>query len=197
MQLANCDNAIAPILIHNARRTGCATRSGVPPYRSEVVNEHLLSLAAGALLATALLHLLPGAFQSDADAKVLFVKMPARLVFLLRMGKAELWLRGHEHQAGQDPLRQRHHTTAAPRAGGWTVLTGDSIRCFCDGVLIASAFVAAEWLVLIAALAVLAHKVPHHIGDLVVLRQVAHRRAFSHSAVGRRRRSNSTDCVRA
>ncbi|MES2183944.1 MAG: ZIP family metal transporter, partial [Pseudomonadota bacterium] len=39
------------------------------------------------------------------------------------------------------------------------------------GILIASAF-AADWqLGLVAALAVLAHEVPHHIGDLVVVRQ--------------------------
>jgi hypothetical protein len=51
------------------------------------------------------------------------------------------------------------------------VLTGDSVHCFGDGVLIASAFVADLRLGAIAALAVLAHEVPHHMGDLVVLRQ--------------------------
>ena len=53
--------------------------------------------------------------------------------------------------------------------GGWTVLTGDSVHCFGDGVLIASAFVADMRLGLIAAASVLAHEVPHHMGDLVVL----------------------------
>jgi zinc and cadmium transporter len=51
------------------------------------------------------------------------------------------------------------------------VLTGDSVHCFGDGVLIASAFVADLRLGAIAALAVLAHEVPHHMGDLMVLRQ--------------------------
>jgi zinc and cadmium transporter len=50
------------------------------------------------------------------------------------------------------------------------VLTGDSVHCFGDGVLIASAFVADLRLGAIAALAVLAHEVPHHMGDLMVLR---------------------------
>src|SRR5205085_10500993 len=57
------------------------------------------------------------------------------------------------------------------RAGGWAVLTGDSVHCFGDGILIASAFTASTHLGLVAALAVLAHEVPHHIGDLAVLRQ--------------------------
>ena len=51
------------------------------------------------------------------------------------------------------------------------MLTGDSVHCFGDGVLIASAFIADLRLGLVASLAVLAHEVPHHMGDLVVLRQ--------------------------
>jgi zinc and cadmium transporter len=64
------------------------------------------------------------------------------------------------------------HTAHAPKGGGsWAVLTGDSVHCFGDGILIASAFIADMRLGLVAAIAVLAHEVPHHIGDLVVLRQ--------------------------
>ena len=55
-------------------------------------------------------------------------------------------------------------------AGGWAVLAGDSVHCFGDGILIASAFMADLQLGVLAALAVLAHEVPHHMGDLVVLR---------------------------
>jgi zinc and cadmium transporter len=58
-------------------------------------------------------------------------------------------------------------------SGGWAVLAGDSVHCFGDGVLIASAFVADLRLGVIAALAVLAHEVPHHIGDLAVLRETS------------------------
>ena len=55
-------------------------------------------------------------------------------------------------------------------AGGWAVLAGDSVHCFGDGILIASAFIADWQLGVLAALAVLVHEVPHHMGDLVVLR---------------------------
>ena len=50
-------------------------------------------------------------------------------------------------------------------------MTGDSIHCFGDGVLIASAFAADLRLGVVAAVSVLAHEVPHHIGDLLVLAQ--------------------------
>jgi zinc and cadmium transporter len=56
------------------------------------------------------------------------------------------------------------------------VLTGDSVHCFGDGILIASAFMADTRLGWVAALAVLAHEVPHHIGDLAVLRQTSRSR---------------------
>jgi zinc and cadmium transporter len=56
-------------------------------------------------------------------------------------------------------------------------LVGDGIHCFGDGVLIASAFVADMRLGFIAAVSVLVHEVPHHMGDLVVLRQGSPRSA--------------------
>jgi len=53
------------------------------------------------------------------------------------------------------------------------VLVGDSIHCFGDGLLIAAAFIADVKLGALASLAVLTHEVPHHMGDLAVLRQSA------------------------
>ena len=53
------------------------------------------------------------------------------------------------------------------------MLTGDSVHCFGDGMLIASAFMADMRLGAIASLAVLVHEVPHHMGDLMVVRESA------------------------
>jgi zinc and cadmium transporter len=146
---------------------------------------HLLSLAAGALLATSFMHLLPEAFESQAGAQELFSTLLVGLVFFFLLDKAELWHHGHEHHQQPAPAGHEHddghdqrhdhgqdhvHHSAPPPAGGWAVLTGDSVHCFGDGILIASAFMADLRLGLVAALAVLAHEVPHHIGDLAVLR---------------------------
>lgn len=141
--------------------------------------QHLLSLAAGALLATAFMHLLPEAFESQAGAHELFATLLVGVVFFFLLDKAELWHHGHEHHHSHAPGADAHHhahghaAAAAPRArgGAWAVLTGDSVHCFGDGVLIASAFAADLRLGVVAAAAVLAHEVPHHIGDLIVLRQ--------------------------
>ncbi|MDI1239615.1 MAG: ZIP family metal transporter [Polaromonas sp.] len=168
---------------------------------------HMLSLAAGALLATAFMHLLPEAFESQAGAQELFATLLVGLVFFFLLDKAELYHHGHEHHdpQGQDdagpllaplrsgnsgraehvntapgPLEQghpHHHHGHSARSGSWAVLTGDSVHAFGDGILIASAFVADTRLGVITALAVLAHEVPHHMGDLVVLRHTSSNRS--------------------
>ena len=160
-------------------------RSGLGGRDASVGPQHLLSLAAGALLATAFMHLLPEAFEGQASAHDLFATLLVGLVFFFLLDKAELWHHGHEHSHDDQghvhghahshghghSHSHSHPATDAPRVGGWSVLTGDSVHCFGDGVLIASAFVADVRLGLIAAVSVLAHEVPHHMGDLVVLRQ--------------------------
>lgn len=153
--------------------------------------QHMLSLAAGALLATAFLHLLPEAFEAGVEPHNLFMTLLFGLLFFFLLDKAELWHHGHEHHHGdvhhghdhQDAHGHDHaHSHAAdaphdhgahakPSAGGWAILAGDSVHCFGDGVLIASAFMVDLKLGVVAALAVLAHEVPHHMGDLVVLRE--------------------------
>jgi zinc and cadmium transporter len=142
--------------------------------------QHMLSLAAGALLATAFMHLLPEAFESQVGAHDLFVTLLIGLVFFFLLDKAELWHHGHEHHHAvhdhNDHSHNHHHEGHNAKAGTWAVLTGDSVHCFGDGVLIASAFMADMRLGMIASLAVLAHEVPHHMGDLMVLRSATSNR---------------------
>ena len=158
--------------------------------------QHMLSLAAGALLATGFMHLLPEAFESQAGAQELFATLLGGLVFFFLLDKAELWHHGHEHhhpavsKPAADASHDHHHHHghnhahgndhghhhAGPRTGGWTVLVGDSVHAFGDGILIASAFVADLRLGWVAALAELVHEVPHHMGDLVVLRATSDNR---------------------
>jgi zinc and cadmium transporter len=137
--------------------------------------QHMLSLAAGALMATAFMHLLPEAFESQAGAHDLFMTLLIGVVFFFLLDKAELWHHGHEHHHGVAGEHDHAHAhghghNEVRRVGSWAVLTGDSVHCFGDGVLIASAFMADLRLGAIASLAVLAHEVPHHMGDLMVLR---------------------------
>ncbi len=161
--------------------------------------QHLLSLAAGALMATAFMHLLPEAFERQAGAQALFSTLLAGWICFFLLDKAELYHHGHEHHHGDASKNAHHHGDASTNAhhhgdahehghdhahaqaqphshshnqgsGGWAVLLGDSVHCFGDGILIAAAFMADLRLGLAATLAVLVHEIPHHMGDLVVLR---------------------------
>jgi zinc and cadmium transporter len=154
--------------------------------------QHLLSLAAGALLATSFMNLLPEAFESQVGAHALFATLLGGLIFFFLLDKAELYHHGHEHSAEQsgqqgeahdhghdhahdhahaDHPAHAHGPAHAPHTtGGWAVLLGDSVHCFGDGILIAAAYMADIRLGLAATLAVLVHETPHHMGDLVVLR---------------------------
>jgi len=139
--------------------------------------QHLLSLAAGALLATAFLHLLPEAFESDTAPHSLFLTLLLGLVFFFLLDKAELWHHGHEHgQAHHGPHDHENndsheHPSAEGLTGSWAVLTGDSVHAFGDGVLVAAAFMTNFSLGVAASVAVLAHEIPHHMGDLAVLQR--------------------------
>ena len=169
-------------------------RMGLGGRHDGVGPQHLLSLAAGALLATAFMHLLPEAFESQAGAHDLFATLLVGVVFFFLLDKAELWHHGHEHSHAEPAAHDAHHDHHhghhhghdhghahhhGPRAGGWALLTGDSVHCFGDGILIASAFMADMRLGVIAAVSVMAHEVPHHMGDLVVLRQTSPNRRMA------------------
>lgn len=161
--------------------------------------QHMLSLAAGALLATAFMHLLPEAFESQISPQHLFATLLMGLVFFFMLDKAELWHHAHEHHdahqhhhdhqtlsaGSKNTIESKHHHPSSKDekghhhdtpTGGWALLAGDSVHAFGDGILIASAFMADLRLGFVAALAVLVHEVPHHMGDLIVLRQTSNNR---------------------
>jgi zinc and cadmium transporter len=150
------------------------------------VVKNLVSLSAGVLLGTALLHVLPEAFESEAGAHELFLTLLAGLLFFFLLEKAELYRHGHHHE-GDDPHHDHHHGFDAEQAGrgGWSVLVGDSIHNFCDGIIIAAAFLADPQLGLVTALAVIAHEIPQEVGDYIVLINagLSRQRALAYNAL--------------
>src|SRR5450759_1023210 len=96
--------------------------------------QHMLSLAAGALLATAFMHLLPEAFETQVSAHDLFITLLGGLIFFFLLDKAELWHHGHEHHQdallnhshAPNPVGDPHQHRQVVPGGAWAVLTGDS-----------------------------------------------------------------------
>jgi zinc and cadmium transporter len=128
----------------------------------------MVSLSAGILLGTALLHVLPEAFESHAAPDDLFLTLLAGLLFFWLLEKAELYRHVHHHE-GDGHDHHSHFDAQQAGRGGLSVLVGDSIHNFCDGVIIAAAFLADPALGIVTALAIVAHEIPQEAGDYIVL----------------------------
>jgi zinc and cadmium transporter len=140
------------------------------------VVKSMISLSAGVLLGTSLLHVLPEAFESGASPQALFSTLLAGLLFFWLLEKAELYRHVHHHEGdGHD----HHHHFDAQQAGrgGYSVLVGDAVHNFCDGVIIAAAFLVDTRLGVATALAVAAHEIPQEAGDYIVLLNAGFSRA--------------------
>jgi len=140
------------------------------------VVHHLVSLSAGVLLGTALLDVLPEAFERQASPQSLFLTLLLGLLFFFLLEKAELYRHSHHHE-GDD--HHHHHGFDEEQAGrgGWSVILGDSIHNFCDGIIIAAAFLADTRLGVVTSLAIIAHEIPQEVGDYIVLLNAGFSRA--------------------
>jgi zinc and cadmium transporter len=145
---------------------------------------HLVSLSTGVLLGTALLDLLPEAFEGHASSHNLFLTLLLGLLFFFLLEKAELYRHGHHHE-GDD--HHHHHGFDEHQAGrgGWSVLVGDSIHNFTDGIIIAAAFLADTRLGVMTAVAIVAHEIPQEVGDYIVLLNagLSRARALAYNAI--------------
>jgi zinc and cadmium transporter len=145
---------------------------------------HMVSLAAGVLLATALLHVLPEAFAGGASPQSLFATLLAGLMFFFLLEKAELYRHTHHHE-GDGHAHHRQFDTQQAGRGGWSVLIGDSIHNFCDGIIIAAAFLTDTRLGIVTSLAIVAHEIPQELGDFIVLLNAgfSRRKALLYNAI--------------
>jgi zinc and cadmium transporter len=137
---------------------------------------HLVSLSAGILLGAALLHVLPDAFDSHASPRGLFATLLGGLMFFFLLEKLELYRHQHHHEGDS---HAHHHGFDREQAGrgGLIVLLGDSIHNFCDGVIVAAAFLTDPTLGWLTAGAVIAHEIPQEVGDFIVLIQAGFSRS--------------------
>jgi len=130
--------------------------------------DRLVCVSAGLLLTVAFTHLLPEAFRDADNPAVLGWLLLAGILGLFLLEKAALIHHTHHHE-GDSHHHAHGHDAHEARRGGWPVLIGDTFHNFGDGVLIAAAFVVDAKLGVAATAAVLAHEVPHEVGDFMIL----------------------------
>jgi zinc and cadmium transporter len=123
-----------------------------PKERSETF---LLSFAAGVLLATTFLELVPEAVEkAPGDGRIFMATLGAMIGFFL----LERLLHGfHEHE--------EIHT--APSR--WLILIGDGLHNFIDGVVIAASFAVSPEVGFLTTLAVAIHEIPQELADFTIL----------------------------
>lgn len=154
----------------------------VPGRLREPLEHLLLAFAAGTLLTTATLELLPRAYEGSNPETLGLGVLIGVLGFYLLEG----WLRGtpHEHPETEGHSHTSHTHSPPTQAGNHTThtealvpltLLSDTLHSVVDGVLIALSFLAGPAVGLSLAVAVLLHEVPHELSKFGVLL----RRGFS------------------
>ena len=143
----------------------------------------MVSFSIGILLATAFLHLIPEAFASRTSLRELCAVMLAGLFGFFFLEKIAVYRHSH-HFEGDGHQHAHGHDAHEAGRGGVFVLVGSAVHNFSDGIVIAGAFLAGPWIGLAATLSILAHEVPHKIGDFIVLLHagVQKPRAFAYAA---------------
>jgi zinc and cadmium transporter len=133
----------------------------------------LVAFATGALLAAALLGLLPEAIELAGPAGYgsIGVALLGGIALFFILEKLVLWRHCHEdHCETHTPHGHEHgHGHDHGRTPGVMLLVGESIHNALDGVLIAAAFLIDVKLGVMTGLAVLAHEVPSEVGNFAVL----------------------------
>jgi zinc and cadmium transporter len=118
----------------------------------------LVSYAVGALLAVALLLLLPEALESLSAVSVFATLLGGIIAFFL----LERLVLLHHHHADADDLHP-HAATAT------LVFVGDAFHNFIDGATVCVALLSSIPLGVNTAIAVAAHEIPQEVGDVAIL----------------------------
>lgn len=127
---------------------------------------YLLSYATGAMLATAVIGLIPEALERISIEEV-GISLLCGLVLFFLLEWAIVWRHAHgmDDEHG-DPSIQNH---PMEKKTGMLILIGDAVHNCADGIAIGTACVASPGLGLVTTLAVLGHEVPQELSDFTIL----------------------------
>lgn len=127
----------------------------------------LVSYAIGALLGAVFLDILPNAFEITKNPEQIAVAILFGILLFFVLEKLVLWRHCHtdECEAHGSEIAVHHDRGRS----AMTVMMGDTVHNFVDGVMIAAAFMVDVQLGVITALAMIAHEIPQEVGDFLIL----------------------------
>ncbi len=117
----------------------------------------LVSLAVGALLGDAFIHLIPEAFESISNPTTVALVIIAGIFLFFILEKALHW---HHHPGYED---HDHHPL------GYLILVTDGLHNFIDGLIIVASYLVSVEVGIATTIAVILHEIPQEIGDFGVL----------------------------
>ncbi|MBU0749925.1 ZIP family metal transporter [Patescibacteria group bacterium] len=118
----------------------------------------LVSLAVGALLGDAFLHLIPEAYESG-DAFTISMSILAGILLFFLLEKTLHWHHHHGFEESED----------ATHPVGKLVLVSDGVHNLIDGIIIGAAYLVSVPVGIATTIAVILHEIPQEIGDFGVL----------------------------
>lgn len=119
----------------------------------------LVSLAVGALLGDAFIHLIPEAFAEGTNALMVSLAIVGGVLAFFVIEKALHW---HHHQGIEDV---EHGTKPV----GKLILISDGFHNFIDGIIIGASYLVSPEVGVATTIAVILHEIPQEIGDFGVL----------------------------
>ena len=130
--------------------------------------DRMVHVSIGLLLATALVHIVPEALAGGLSATHLGWTVLLGILGLFVLEKMMLIHHTHHHEGDGHHHGQGHDAREVGR-GAYPILLADALHNFADGAVIAAAFLVDPLTGLVTALAVVAHEIPHEIGDFMIL----------------------------
>jgi len=126
----------------------------------------IAAFAAGTLLGTAFLDLLPEALELGQEPKTILSWALVGILIFFFLERAVHWFHHHQHE----------HSEELSKPIGPLIIFGDTIHNFIDGVAIAVTFMIDPTLGVITTLAIGAHEIPQEIGDFGLLLKLGYSR---------------------
>jgi zinc and cadmium transporter len=121
---------------------------------TEKFSTYLVSFAAGVMLTTAFVDLLPEALNNHNDQRLYFYGLLGVVTFFL-IERFVLWF--------------HHHDKPHTKPSVYLILLGDGLHNFFDGLAIAATFLTNPGLGFITTVAISTHEIPQEIADFSIL----------------------------